>query len=143
MRKKFLYLINIWQYVPCWNRRNHGQIFISINLLQMPFVIKFINSEKSQKFCTTVHTVKGKGKILQTFVAFSEYMNFMYIYIIVGTIFFSVWVLHQSFRETWMHEGSYGKPSKTLQMWKFRLWQSLWNCLWLQYTPIAEELLSL
>ena len=42
----------------------------------MPFVIKFINSEKSQKFCTTVYTVKGKGKILQTFVAFSEYMNF-------------------------------------------------------------------
>ena len=26
----------------------------------------------------TVHTVKSKGKILQTFVAFSEYMNFMY-----------------------------------------------------------------
>ena len=26
---------------------------------------------------TTVHTVKSKGKILQNFVAFSEYMNFI------------------------------------------------------------------
>ena len=40
-------------------------------------------SEKATKFCeifplllTTVHTVKCKGKVLQNFVAFSEYMNF-------------------------------------------------------------------
>ena len=46
-------------------------------------VIKFIYSEKATIFCeifplllTTVHTVKSKGKILQNFVAFSEYMNF-------------------------------------------------------------------
>ena len=45
--------------------------------------LKFIYSEKATKFCeifpllfTTVHTVKSKGKILQNFVAFSEYMNF-------------------------------------------------------------------
>ena len=46
-------------------------------------LLKFIYSEKAAKFCeifplllTTVHTVKSKGKILQNFVAFSEYMNF-------------------------------------------------------------------
>ena len=45
--------------------------------------IKFIYSEKATKFCeifplllNAVHTVKSKGKILQNFVAFSEYMNF-------------------------------------------------------------------
>ena len=49
----------------------------------MKFVLKFIYSEKAAKFCeifplllTAVHTVKSKGKILQNFVAFSEYMNF-------------------------------------------------------------------
>ena len=46
-------------------------------------MVKFIYSEKATKFCeifplllTTVHTVKCKGKILQNFVAFSEYMKF-------------------------------------------------------------------
>ena len=45
--------------------------------------LKFIYSEKATKFCEIfpllliiVHTVKSKGKILQNFVAFSEYMNF-------------------------------------------------------------------
>ena len=48
-----------------------------------PKILKFIYSEKATKFCeifpsllTAVHTVKSKGKILQNFVAFSEYMNF-------------------------------------------------------------------
>ena len=47
------------------------------------FSLKFIYSEKATKFCKTfilrlitVHTVKSKVKILQNFVAFSEYMNF-------------------------------------------------------------------
>ena len=47
------------------------------------FMLKFKYSEKATKFCeifplllTTVHTVKSKGKILQKFLAFSEYMNF-------------------------------------------------------------------
>ena len=47
------------------------------------FLLKFIYSEKATKFCeiftlllTTVHIVKSKVKILQNFVAFSEYMNF-------------------------------------------------------------------
>ena len=46
-------------------------------------ILKFMFSEWATKFCeifplllTTVHTVKSKGKILQNFVAFSEYMNF-------------------------------------------------------------------
>ena len=47
--------------------------------------VKFIYSEKATQFCeiftlllTTVHTVKSKVKNLYNFVAFSEYMNFMY-----------------------------------------------------------------
>ena len=47
-------------------------------------MLKFIYSEKAAEFCeiftlllTTVHTVKSKLKILQNFVAFSEYMNFI------------------------------------------------------------------
>ena len=46
--------------------------------------VKFIYSDKATKFCeistlllTTVHTVKSKVEILQNFVAFSEYMNFI------------------------------------------------------------------
>ena len=45
--------------------------------------IKFIYSEKATKFCkiftlllTVCTAVKSKVKILQNFVAFSEYMNF-------------------------------------------------------------------
>ena len=45
--------------------------------------VKLIYSEKATKFCeiltlllTTVHTIKSKVKILQHFVAFSEFMNF-------------------------------------------------------------------
>ena len=45
--------------------------------------VKFIYSEKASKFyeifpllLTIVHTVKSKWKILQNFMAFSEYMNF-------------------------------------------------------------------
>ena len=47
-------------------------------------VLKFIYSEKATKFCeiftlllSYVGPVKSKVKILQNFVAFSEYMNFM------------------------------------------------------------------
>ena len=47
-------------------------------------LVMFIYSEKVTKFweiftllLTTVHTVKGKVKILHNFVGFSEYMNFM------------------------------------------------------------------
>ena len=46
-------------------------------------LLKFIYYKKATKFCkiftlllTAVHTVKSKVKILQNFVAFSEYMNF-------------------------------------------------------------------
>ena len=46
-------------------------------------VLKFIYSENAAKFCkfstlilSTVHADKSKVKILQNFVAFSEYMNF-------------------------------------------------------------------
>ena len=48
--------------------------------------LKFIYSEKATKFCeifplllTVCTVVKSKGKILQNFVAFSEYMNFKYL----------------------------------------------------------------
>ena len=46
--------------------------------------VKFIYSEKATKFCeifplllTECTVVKSKGKILQNFVALSEYMNFI------------------------------------------------------------------
>ena len=46
-------------------------------------LLKFIYSEKATNFCkiftillTACTVVKSKGKILQNFVAFSEYMNF-------------------------------------------------------------------
>ena len=59
--------------------KKNGQI------LKKSFLLKFIYSEKATKFCkiftlllTTVHTVKSKVKILQNFVAFSEYMNFSF-----------------------------------------------------------------
>ena len=49
-------------------------------------------SEKAPKFCkifplllTVCTAVKGKGKILQNFVAFSEYMNFSIIVEIFST----------------------------------------------------------
>ena len=49
--------------------------------------VKFIYSEKATKFCeiftlllTKVHTVKSKEKISQSFVAFSEFMNFTNIF---------------------------------------------------------------
>ena len=48
------------------------------------FDVKFIYSEKATKFCeifplllTVCTVVKSKGKISQTFMAFSEYMNFI------------------------------------------------------------------
>ena len=47
--------------------------------------VKFIHSEKATKFCkiftlllSYVVPVKSKVKILQNFVAFSEYMNFIF-----------------------------------------------------------------
>ena len=47
--------------------------------------LKFVYSEKATKFCeistlllSTVHTVKSKMEISQNFVAYSEYMNFIY-----------------------------------------------------------------
>ena len=49
-------------------------------------LLKFIYSEKATKFCeiftlllSYVVPVKGKVKISQNFVAFSEYMNFKYV----------------------------------------------------------------
>ena len=49
----------------------------------MKFLLKFIYSEKATKFCeiftlllTGTTQDKSKVKILQNFVAFSEYMNF-------------------------------------------------------------------
>ena len=48
------------------------------------YLVKFIYSEKATKFCeiftllfSYVVPVKSKVKILQNFVAFSEYMNFI------------------------------------------------------------------
>ena len=50
-----------------------------------PFLVKFIYSEKAKNFCKTstvdltyVVTVKSTVEILQTFMTFSEYMNFKF-----------------------------------------------------------------
>ena len=50
------------------------------------YPVKFVYSEKATKLCeittlllSTVHTDKSKVEISQNFVAFSEYMNFIYI----------------------------------------------------------------
>ena len=47
-------------------------------------IVKFISSEKATEFCeiftllmSYIVTVKSTVKILQNFVAFSEYMNFI------------------------------------------------------------------
>ena len=49
-------------------------------------LIKFIYSEKATNFCeifplllTVCTVVKSKGKILQNFVAFSDYKNFIFV----------------------------------------------------------------
>ena len=50
--------------------------------------LKLVHHEKAKKFCeifpwllSTANTDKSKGKILQNFVAFSEYMNFTQKYV--------------------------------------------------------------
>ena len=61
-----------------------GHLIRSILLvLALKFVIKFIYSEETTKFCkiftlllSYVVPVKSKVKILHNFVAFSDYMNF-------------------------------------------------------------------
>ena len=59
----------------------NSQIPLKISVI--PVLLKFIYSEKATKFCeiftlllSSVVPVKSKVKILQNFVAFSEYMNF-------------------------------------------------------------------
>ena len=61
-------------------------VSVAMNSLSIP-KLKFIYSEKAKKFCeiftlllSNVVLVKSKVKILQNFVAFSEYMNFKTLY---------------------------------------------------------------
>ena len=57
-------------------------------------ILKFIYSEKATKFFPLLFTVctivKSKGKILQNCVAFSEYMNFTYLYWI-SQVLLNIW----------------------------------------------------
>ena len=72
----------MWKVWIFWEQKHliwSIQIFHQCNFK----LIKFIYSEKATKCCeivtlllTAVHKVKNKGKILQNFVAFSEYINF-------------------------------------------------------------------
>ena len=62
-----------------WTEFGWGQM----STKQLKMLFKFIYSEKTAKFCeiftllvSYVVPVKSKVKILQNFVAFSEYMNF-------------------------------------------------------------------
>ena len=74
---------DIWHNVVivCKQSRN-PEDDAQVDVISSTVQVKFIYSEKATKFCeifplllTAVHTVKSKGKILQNFVAFSEYMN--------------------------------------------------------------------
>ena len=56
-------------------------------------MLKFVYFEKATKFCeistlllSTVHTDKSNVDILQSFVAFSEYMNFTRLFIILVSL---------------------------------------------------------
>ena len=69
---------------PCLNQ---GSLSIDISNFSVlaRFVVKFICSEKATNFCEIstldlpyVVTFKSRVEISQNFVAFSEYMNFMY-----------------------------------------------------------------
>ena len=71
-----LFYIKNWSFPPD-NLTKH------LALLRKDFLIKFIYSEKATKFCkifslllSYVVPVKNKVKILQNFVAFSEYNDF-------------------------------------------------------------------
>jgi hypothetical protein len=66
-----------------WGQQYYECYLILIMLPWCQDKVKFIYSEKAWKCCEIftlhlpkVHTVKSKVKISQTFVAFSEYMNF-------------------------------------------------------------------
>jgi hypothetical protein len=54
--------------------KKNEKVFILIEENHTDSSLKFIYSE----LLTAVHTVKSKGKISQNFVAFSEYMNFIW-----------------------------------------------------------------
>ena len=71
---------------------NKNQIFVTSGIDDVTFSrvfppVKFIYSEKATKFCkiftlllSYVVPVKSKVKISQNFVAFSEYMNFNFVF---------------------------------------------------------------
>ena len=66
------------------------RIYTRLNLIFLKnnfFSLKFVYSEEAIKFCeifpsllTACTVVKSKMKILQNFVAFSEYMNFTWVH---------------------------------------------------------------
>ena len=70
------------------------ELFLDTKLLLLGMnLLKFVYFEKATKFCeistlllTTVHTDKSKVEISQNFVAFSEYINFIYVCVNVLTI---------------------------------------------------------
>ena len=62
----------------------HSYFYVMDDDTWKVFLLKFVYSEKATEFCeistlllSTVHTDKSKVEILQNFVAFSEYMNFI------------------------------------------------------------------
>ena len=93
-----------------WN--NPCKIFQRIEIIsrkKYSELLKFIYSEKATKFCeifplllTTVHTVKSKRKISQNFVAFSEYMNFIYQHINDNKLF--QWMKHLEYVLVWIEK---------------------------------------
>ena len=77
---KLLYTYIIIKYKVCNHCLN--------SFLKEHSLLKFVYSEKATKFCeistlllSTVHTDKNKVEISQNFVAFSEYMNFIFLHL--------------------------------------------------------------
>ena len=90
-------------------------------------MLKFIYSEKATKFCeiftfllSYVVPIKSKVKILQNFVAFSEYMNFkeepdIRVYLLLMYYSVSTWLIKSSTRdvESWVDLVSFSRVAFT------------------------------
>ena len=86
-----LSFVKKWRRAKKWLEVVVKRLFVSFGTPSMRNwywkpLVKFICSEKATKLCyifplllTACYVVKSKGKILQNFVAFSKYLNFIYL----------------------------------------------------------------
>ena len=83
------YFLQDWLWTAAFKRQT------SIYQKSRNMLVKFTYCEKATKFCefftlllSYVLPAKSKVKISQSFVAFSEYMNFISIYLCTGYVYF-------------------------------------------------------